>query len=154
MGSSAASASSWAERTSAIEGDAMVTTSDETDSTAIGVDSSDSMSECFQTYLEVLISSTSGLRKETCFSVGKMGRVWVMENRRRSVRGIGLFRSIEDVVCDSLYGIAPESEKVEAEDIDEELGVRPSAGSGVVGDSGTSVDSRRGVDATCTLFVS
>lgn len=42
--------------------------------------------------------------------------------------------------------MTPESEKVEADEIDEELGVLPSAGSGVVGDSGNSNDNRRGVD--------
>jgi hypothetical protein len=70
------------------------------------------------------------------------------------MRGIGLFTRIEVALCDSVYGITPESERVEAEDIDEELGVRLSVGSGVVGDSVTSCDNRRGVDTICTLFVS
>jgi hypothetical protein len=38
------------------------------------VDTDDSMSECASVYLTVVISSSSGVRKETRFSAGNMGR--------------------------------------------------------------------------------
>jgi len=62
---------------------------------------------------------------------------------------------MEETVCDTLYGITPGSEKVEADEMEDELGVLASAGSGVVGESGGSsfvVCKRPGT--ICILFVS
>lgn len=73
---------SCAERTSAIENVVVMVSSGDADLiTAASIDtiSSDSISECFQTCLVVLISSSSGLRNDTCFSVGKIGRLWLTE---------------------------------------------------------------------------
>lgn len=39
------------------------------------VETEDSMSECARVYLVVVISSSSGVRKETRFSAGNMGRL-------------------------------------------------------------------------------
>jgi hypothetical protein len=112
-----------------------------------------SMSECFHTYLVVRISSSNGLRNDTFLSTGKMGRLWLTDILRRSTVGIGLFTRMEETVCDTLYGITPGSEKVEADEMEEELGVLASAGSGVAGESGRrSVRKRLGT--ICTLFVS
>ena len=115
----------------------------------------DSMSECFHMYLVVRISSSNGLRNDTLFSTGKMGRLWLTDMLRRSEVGIGLFTRMEETECDTLYGITPASEKVEADEIEEELGVLASAGSGVVGESCRSsfaVGKREGT--ICILFVS
>jgi len=115
----------------------------------------DWMSECFHTYLLVRISSSNGLRNDTLFSTGKMGRLWLTDILRRSEVGIGLFTRMEETVCDTLYGITPGSEKVEADEMEDELGVLASAGSGVVGESGGSsfvVCKRPGT--ICILFVS
>lgn len=78
-------------------GNAVLVTVASTDETA-----SDSISECFQTYLVVLISSSRGLRNATCLSVGKMGLLWHIENLGRSTRGIGLFTRIDEVLCGSV----------------------------------------------------
>jgi len=84
-----------------------------------------------------------------------MGRLWLTDILRRSVGGIGLFTRMEVTVCDALYGITPESEKVEADDTEDETGVLASAGSGVVGESGgSSVADRKDADKICILFVS
>lgn len=57
------------------------------------VEQDDSMSECASVYLVVVISSSSGVRKDTRFSAGNMGRLEFI------LRGImeraGLFERIE-----------------------------------------------------------
>ena len=98
----------------------------------------DWISECFHTYLVVRISSSKGLRNDTFFSTGKMGRLWLTDILRRFGDEIGPFRRMEETVCDTLYGITPGSEKVEADEMEEELGVLASVGSGVAGESGGS----------------
>lgn len=62
---------------------------------------------------------------------------------------------MEGTECDTLYGITPESENVEADEMEEELGVLASAGSGVVGESGrSSFAVGKRVGTICILFVS
>src|SRR6266536_2526062 len=113
------------------------------------------MSECFHTYLVVRISSSNGLRNDTFFSTGKMGRLWLTDILRRSEVGIGLFTRMEETVCDALYGITPPSEKVEADEMEDELGVLVSAGSGVAGEcGGRSFVVCRSPGRICILFVS
>lgn len=69
----------------------------------------------------VLISSAKGNRKETRFVGGKRGRE--IDILRACVRGMGLFTRMDFTLCDSLYGMIPQSEKVEADDMEDVLGV-------------------------------
>ena len=120
-------------------------------SEAVDSDPCDSMSECFHTYLVVRISSSNGLRNATLFSTGKIGRLWLTDILRRSEVGIGLFTRMEETVCDTLYGMTPGSEKVEADEMEEELRVLASVGSGVAGESGRGSSV---VGTICIRFVS
>jgi hypothetical protein len=94
---------------------------------------SDSMSEWARVNLVVWISSTRGVLNETFFSAGNLGLPDIL---RASVRSIGLFASIECKLCEIEYGMVAELE-VEAEDIEDELGVLESCASGDVESWGT-----------------
>jgi hypothetical protein len=84
-------------------------------------------------YLVVLISSSSGVRKDTRFSAGNMGRLEAI------LRGIidraGLFESIEVRLWGCLYGIVIVADSLDAdvsvdESVDAELGVEALFGAG------------------------
>lgn len=64
------------------------------------VEQDDSMSECAMVYLTVLISSSSGVRKETLFSEGKNGRAEAI--LRVAIMGARLFRRMEVTLCGCL----------------------------------------------------
>jgi len=57
------------------------------------VEHDDSISECASVYLVVVISSSSGVRKDTRFSAGNMGRVEFI--LRGIIERAGLFERIE-----------------------------------------------------------
>jgi hypothetical protein len=57
------------------------------------VEQDDSMSECASVYLVVVISSSSGVRKDTRFSAGNMGRLEFI--LRGIIERAGLFERIE-----------------------------------------------------------
>jgi hypothetical protein len=104
--------------------------SDEDDSDEVSVDrveTEDSRSECASMYLTLVISSSSGVRKDTRFSAGNMGLEEVI------LRGIidraGLLASIEARLCGCLYGMEMVADSCEEADVsadervDAELGV-------------------------------
>lgn len=89
------------------------------------VEVDDSRSECATVYLTVVISSSSGVRKDTRFSAGNRGRDAIL--RGASARA-GLLDRIEVRLWGCLYGITMVAESVEAEvrpeeSVDAELGV-------------------------------
>jgi hypothetical protein len=96
-------------------------------------DDDDSISEWAKVYFVVWISSTRGVLKETFFSAGNLGLPDIL---RASVRRIGLFAKIECRLCVIEYGMVAELD-VEADDIDDELGVLESRFSTEAGSSGT-----------------
>jgi hypothetical protein len=57
------------------------------------VELDDSMSECARVYLVVVISSSNGVRKETRFSAGNMGRFEAI--LRGIIEGAGLLERME-----------------------------------------------------------
>lgn len=86
-------------------------------------------SECAIVYLTVLISSSSGARKDTRFVAGNIGRDADAMARGRIV-GTGLFERMEVRLCATLYGtliVAESLEEVEVVEfdpiVDAELGV-------------------------------
>ena len=92
----------------------------------VSVELEEARSECASVYLTVLISSSSGVRNETRFSAGNMGRAGAI------LRGIidlaGLLARIEARLCGCLYGIEMVADSLEAdvrveESVDAELGV-------------------------------
>jgi hypothetical protein len=93
------------------------------------VDTEASRSECARVYLIVVISSSSGVRKDTRFSAGNMGRDAAI--LRDIIECTGLLASIETRLCGCLYGIEMVADScdscevdVTAEDsVDAELGV-------------------------------
>jgi hypothetical protein len=105
-------------------------TSEETESVEREIvdEDSDSMSEWARVNLVVWISSTRGVLKDTFFSAGNLGLPDIL---RASVRRMGLFANIECRLCEIEYGIVAELE-VEADDIEDELGVLESWASGDV----------------------
>jgi hypothetical protein len=99
---------------------------DAVDAIEDSVELDDCRSECASVYLVVLISSSSGVRKDTRFSAGNMGRLEAI------LRGIndraGLLESIETRLWGCLYGIEMLADSLEAdvsvdESVDAELGV-------------------------------
>jgi hypothetical protein len=96
-------------------------------------DDSDWMSEWASVYLVVWISSTRGVLKETFFSAGNLGLPDIL---RASVRRIGLFANIECRLCVIEYGMVAELD-VDADDMDDELGVLDSWASSEEESSGT-----------------
>lgn len=93
------------------------------------VDWEDSISECASVYLTFLISSSSGVRKETFFSAGNSGLAAAI--LRGSSARAGLLERIEVRLWGCLYGITMVAESVEADVRDEdgvaaELGVEDS----------------------------
>lgn len=79
------------------------------DSRDVNVELDDSRSEFAQVYLMVLISSSSGVRNETCFCVGNMGREAIL---RGTIR---LLDRIELRLCGCLYGIVLLADSLEAD---------------------------------------
>lgn len=123
------------DETSDVDSDAI--SSDETESVeseAIESEPCISMSEFAYVYFDVVISSTSGVRKDTFFWAGNLGLADIL---RGVARGNGPLDSIEFSAWDIEYGIVAEW-TVEADDIDEELGVLDSWNSGVSGESSDS----------------
>ena len=117
----------------------MVAASDSPDEEFVDVEPSDvkveleeSMSELAQVYLTVLISSSKGVRKETRFSAGNMGREAIL---RGTIR---LLVRMELRLWGCLYGIVLLADSLEAdvrveEDrVEAESGVHMLAGVGVV----------------------
>lgn len=107
------------ERESSEASDSVVVARDEMDE----VD--DSRSECATVYFTVVISSSSGVRKDTRFSAGNRGREAIL---RGASERAGLLDSIEVRLWGCLYGITMVAESVEAEvrpedRVDAELGV-------------------------------
>ena len=66
---------------------------DATDETVDKVEMDDSRSEWANVYVVVVISSSSGVRKQTCFSAGNMGRLEDM--LRGIIERAGLFARME-----------------------------------------------------------
>lgn len=64
-----------------------------TDEMVDRVETDDSRSEWAIVYLVVVISSSSGVRKQTCFSAGNMGRLEAI--LRGSIERAGLFERME-----------------------------------------------------------
>lgn len=64
------------------------------------VDTDDSRSEWAMVYFVVVISSSSGVRKQTCFSAGNMGRLAAI--LRGIIERAGLFARIEVRLCGCL----------------------------------------------------
>jgi len=88
-------------------------------------DTDDSRSECAMVYLTVLISSSNGVRKDTLFSAGNMGRTGAI---LREVNGTGLLARIDLRLWGCLYGMVMVAESLEAdvsvdERVEAELGV-------------------------------
>lgn len=81
------------------------------------VDEDDSMSECFNVYFSVLMSSVNGARNATFFVAGNIG--FDCENVRRwlVLLGIGPLVRMDVTLKATLYGISEESEStVETDD--------------------------------------
>ena len=81
-------------------------------------------------YLTVLISSSSGVRNDTRFSAGNMGRAGAI--LRSNTDLAGLLARIETRLCGCLYGIEIVADSCEAEvrvddSVDAELGVEVEA---------------------------
>lgn len=90
------------------------------------VDTEASRSECARVYLTVVISSSSGVRKETRFSAGNMGREAAI--LRGIIERAGLLVSTETRLWGCLYGIVVVADSCEAdvradERVEAELGV-------------------------------
>lgn len=82
---------------------------DVVDSFEDSVEREDWRSECARVYLTVVISSSSGVRKDTRFSAGNMGRAGVVI-LRGSVERAGLFVRMEARLWGCLYGIELEAD--------------------------------------------
>lgn len=105
--------------------------SDDSDGSTEKVDAvedvEDSMSECAKVYFTVVISSSRGVRNDTFFAAGNMGREAVILLGRSD--STGLLESIEGRLCVSLYGIRMVAESLEEaevepeENVDAEFGV-------------------------------
>jgi hypothetical protein len=113
--------------------------SDSTEAESVDVDSSDVMveleesrSELAQVYLTVLISSSKGVRKDTRFSAGNMGRETILRGTMR------LLERIELRLWGCLYGMVLLEDSLEAdvrvdeERVEAESGVHMLAGVGAV----------------------
>jgi hypothetical protein len=85
------------------------------------------MSEWARVKMEVLMSSSRGVRKETCFGAEKSG--FEMDILLNRAVGSGVFVKMDRRLCEGLYGKMVGSEKVEAEDTDDVLGVLELCGS-------------------------
>jgi hypothetical protein len=90
------------------------------------VELDDWRSECASVYLVVVMSSSSGVRKDTRFSAGNMGRLEAI--LRGNIERAGLFESMEARLWGCLYGIEMVADSAEAdvsvdESVDAELGV-------------------------------
>lgn len=99
---------------------------DSVEASVESVDVEDSRSECAMVYFVVLISSSSGVRKDTRFSAGNMGLEEVI--LRGMIDLAGLLASIETRLCGCLYGIDIVAESCEADvsaddRVEAELGV-------------------------------
>ncbi|KAL1606766.1 hypothetical protein SLS60_004173 [Paraconiothyrium brasiliense] len=86
------------------------------------VETEDSISEWASVNFTVLISSSSGVRKDTRFSAGNNGLAAAI------LRGFGPLESMERTLCGCLYGMMLVAESVEADvraddSVDAELGV-------------------------------
>jgi len=90
------------------------------------VETEDSRSECAMVYLTLVMSSSNGVRKDTRFSAGNMGR------EEAILRGIidlaGLLARMDARLCGCLYGIEMVADSWEADvsaddRVDAELGV-------------------------------
>ena len=81
----------------------------EADSSDVKVELEDSRSELAMVYLTVLISSSSGVRKDTCFSAGNMGREAILRGTMR------LLVRMELRLWGCLYGIVLLADSLEAE---------------------------------------
>ena len=104
------------------------------DSSDVRVELEDSRSELAQVYLTVLISSSSGVRKDTCFSAGNMGREAILRGTMR------LLERIEARLWGCLYGIVlmvledslEADVSVDEDRVEAESGVQMLGGLGVV----------------------
>ena len=103
-----------------------VVVADAVDAMDDSVELDDWRSECARVYLVVVISSSSGVRKDTRFSAGNMGRLEAI--LRGNIERAGLFESMDARLWGCLYGIEMVADSVEAdvsvdESVDAELGV-------------------------------
>ena len=74
--------------------------SEEVEASEERVEQEDSRSECARVYLTVLISSSSGVRNDTLFSVGKNGREDAI--LRGAIMGAWLLRRMDVRLCGCL----------------------------------------------------
>ena len=79
------------------------------------------ISEWARVNIDVLMSSSRGVRKETRFGAVKIGLE--MDILRKRADGRGLFDRMDRRLCVTVYGRSAGSEKVEAEDTEDVLGV-------------------------------
>lgn len=110
----------------AVVSDPVVVEFVDVDSRDVKVELDDSRSELAQVYLTVLISSSSGVRKDTRFSAGNMGREVIL---RGTIR---LLARMELRLWGCLYGIMQLADSLEADVSVEEERVEAESGSQMV----------------------